>query len=51
MFRADYATGPKAAGLSMSHSRGLGEYAGVTWGQAWAVTGDTSEGSAQARVD
>ena len=51
LFGADYAAGPKAARLSLSHSRGLGEYAGVTCGQAWAVTDDTSEGSAQASVD
>ena len=40
MFGADYAKGPLVAGLSLSHSRGLGEYAGVTGGQvASAVTG------------
>ena len=40
MFGADYARGPLVAGLSLSHSRGLGEYAGVTGGQvASAVTG------------
>ena len=40
MVGADYATGPLVAGLSLSHSRGLGEYAGVTGGQvASAVTG------------
>ena len=37
---ADYATGPVVAGLSLSHSRGLGEYTGVTGGQvASSVTG------------
>ena len=40
MFGADYATGPVVAGLSLSHSRGLGEYTGVTGGQvASSVTG------------
>ena len=40
MVGADYARGPLVAGLSLSHSRGLGEYAGVTGGQvASAVTG------------
>ena len=40
MFGADYATGPLVAGLSLSHSRGLGEYAGVAGGQvASSVTG------------
>ena len=40
MFGADYAKGPVVAGLSLSHSRGLGEYAGVAAGQvASAVTG------------
>ena len=40
MFGADYAKGPIVAGLSLSHSRGLGEYAGVAGGQvASAVTG------------
>ncbi len=40
MFGADYAKGPMVAGLSLSHSRGLGEYAGATGGQvASAVTG------------
>ena len=40
MFGADYAKGPLVAGLSLSHSRGLGEYAGVAAGQvASAVTG------------
>ena len=40
MFGADYAKGPVVAGLSLSHSRGLGEYAGKTGGQvASAVTG------------
>ena len=37
---ADYAKGPVVAGLSLSHSRGLGEYTGVTGGQvASSVTG------------
>ena len=37
---ADYAKGPLVTGLSLSHSRGLGEYAGVTGGQvASSVTG------------
>ena len=40
MFGADYAKGPLVAGLSLSHSRGLGHYAGVAGGQvASAVTG------------
>ena len=40
MFGADYAKGPLVTGLSLSHSRGLGEYAGVSGGQvASAVTG------------
>ena len=40
MIGADYAKGPLVTGLSLSHSRGLGEYAGVTGGQvASAVTG------------
>ena len=40
MFGADYAKGPLVAGLSLSDSRGLGEYAGVAAGQvASAVTG------------
>ena len=40
MFGADYAKGPLVMGLSLSNSRGLGEYAGVTAGQvASAVTG------------
>ena len=40
MFGADYAKGPLVAGLSLSHSRGLGEYAGVSGGQvASSVTG------------
>ena len=40
MFGADYAKGPLMAGLSLSHSQGLGEYAGATGGQlATAVTG------------
>ena len=40
MFGADYARGPLVAGLSLSNSRGLGEYAGVAGGQvASSVTG------------
>ena len=40
MFGADYAEGPLVMGLSMSHTRGLGEYAGAAAGQlASAVTG------------
>ena len=40
MFGADYAKGPVVAGLSLSNSRGLGEYAGVAGGQvASSVTG------------
>ncbi len=40
MFGADYAKGPLVAGLSLSNSRGLGEYAGVAGGRvASAVTG------------
>ena len=40
MFGADYAKGPLVAGLSLSHSRGLGEYAGAAGGQmASSVTG------------
>ena len=40
MFGADYAKGPLVAGLSLGHSRGLGEYAGMTGGRvASAVTG------------
>ena len=40
MFGADYAKGPVVAGLSLSHSWGLGHYAGVAGGQvASAVTG------------
>ena len=40
MFGADYARGPVVAGLSLSHSRGLGEYAGVASGQVLSsVTG------------
>ena len=34
MFGADYAKGPLVAGLSLSHSRGLGHYAGVAGGRA-----------------
>ena len=33
MFGADYAKGPVVAGLSLSHSRGLGHYASVAGGQ------------------
>ena len=37
---ADYARGPLVVGLSLSHSRGLGEYSGVAGGQvASSVTG------------
>ena len=37
---ADYAKGPLVTGLSLSHSRGVGEYAGVAGGQvASSVTG------------
>ena len=40
MVGADYAKGPLVTGLSLSNSRGLGEYAGVSDGQvASAVTG------------
>ena len=40
MFGADYAKGPLVAGLSLSHSQGMGEYAGVSGGQVVsAVTG------------
>ena len=40
MVGADYATGPLVTGLSLSHSRGLGEYTGVAGGQvASSVTG------------
>ena len=40
MFGADYAKGRMVAGLSLGHSRGLGEYNGVTGGRvASAVTG------------
>ena len=40
MVGADYARGPVVAGLSLSHSRGLGEYAGVSSGQVLSsVTG------------
>ena len=39
MVGADYATGPLVTGLSLSHSRGLGEYAGVAGGQV-ALIGD-----------
>ena len=40
MVGADYARGPLVAGLSLAHSRGLGEYVGVAGGQvASSVTG------------
>ena len=40
MFGVDYAKGPLVTGLSLSNSRGLGEYAGVTGGQvASSMTG------------
>ena len=40
MAGADYGKGPLVAGLSLSHSRGLGEYAGVAGGQVTSsVTG------------
>ena len=40
MFGADYARGPVVAGLSLGHSRGLGEYGGTAGGRvASAVTG------------
>ena len=40
MFGADYAKGPVVTGLSLSHSRGLGEYTGIAGGQvASSVTG------------
>ena len=40
MFGADYAKGPLVAGLSLSHSRGLGEYTGVDVGEVTSsVTG------------
>ena len=40
MVGADYAKGPVVTGLSLSHSRGLGEYSGVAGGQvASSVTG------------
>ena len=40
MLGADYARGPMVAGLSLSRSRGLGEYAGVTGGEVLSsVTG------------
>ena len=40
MFGADYARGPIVAGLSLSHSRGLGEYAGAASGHVLSsVTG------------
>ena len=40
MFGADHARGPLVAGLSLSNSRGLGEYAGAAGGQvASSVTG------------
>ena len=40
MFGADYAKGPLVTGLSLSNSRGLGEYTGIAGGQvASSVTG------------
>ena len=40
MLGADYARGPMVAGLSLSHSRGLGEYAGAASGRVLSsVTG------------
>ena len=40
MFGADYAKGPLVTGLSLSHSRGLGEYTGATGGRTVSsVTG------------
>ena len=40
MFGADYAKGPLITGLSLSHSRGLGEYSGVDVGEVTSsVTG------------
>ena len=40
MFGADYATGPLVAGLSLSHSRGRGDYSGVAAGEVnSSVTG------------
>ncbi len=40
MFGADYANGPLVAGLSLGHSRGVGEYGDATGGRvASAVTG------------
>ena len=40
MFGADYAKGPLVAGLSLSNSRGLGEYTGVAAGEVLSsVTG------------
>ena len=40
MFGADYARGRMVTGVSLSHSRGLGSYAGVDTGQVTsAVTG------------
>ena len=38
MFGADYTRAPLVAGLSLSHSRGLGEYHGVASGQAAPCT-------------
>ena len=35
MVGADYAKGPLVAGLSLSHSRGLGEYAGASPAGRW----------------
>ena len=40
MIGADYATGPLVTGLSLSHSRGLGEYAGGAGGFALAFKAD-----------
>ena len=42
MFGADYAKGPLIAGLSLSHSRGLGEYAGVAGGQVASAGGQVA---------
>ena len=40
MFGADYAKGPLVTGLSLSHSRGLGGYSGVSAGEVTSsVTG------------
>ena len=40
MFGADYAKGPVVAGLSLSHSQGLGEYTGVAAGQVLSSVTD-----------